>query len=526
MSGRQGMRLNITSIILGVIIRMKSKSSIAAAIIRALSSQYFFAAIVVLLVVQAVWIALTGLYPMAFDENFHLGVIRLYAEHPSPFWAQHPAAGDAFGAVTRDPSYLFHYLMSFPYRFVGLLTDNQSAQVIVLRLLNIGFFATSLFLFRQLLLMTKTSRPLVHTSLFIFVLVPVVPLLAAQINYDNVITPLTALALLLTVTVQRSFKTTKMNSPALLTLLAVCLFASVIKYAFLPICIAIAGFVAVTAWQAYRTPTKSLRAFRKGLDGFRGWPLWLLVVALLLGGILFLERYGVNVARYHTPVPDCAQVLTYNECQHYGPWIRDYNLEANKEEFNKSPIVYTRYWGYGMWYRLFFAVDGPTTQFQTRAPMLVPGLTAIAFIVGGVIALLLRGRAVWKRYDKPILWLFVATTVVYVGILWAQQYQMYLQTARPVAINGRYLIPLLPTLILLVVLAWNQLLANRIGLKVMMAGLAVLGFAWGGGALTYILRSNDAWYWHVSAVRSVNHAVQQTVGPITPGYGHPTDFLP
>ena len=55
-----------------------------------------FYLVIVLLVIQALWISLSGRYPMAFDEDFHFGIIRLYSDHISPFWNGHPARG-AFG---------------------------------------------------------------------------------------------------------------------------------------------------------------------------------------------------------------------------------------------------------------------------------------------------------------------------------------------------------------------------------------------------------------------------------------------
>lgn len=66
---------------------------------------------------------------MAFDERLPLGIITLYAHHLSPFWQAQPAHADAFGAVFRDPSYLYHWLMSFPYRFVSIFTDNHTTIV-------------------------------------------------------------------------------------------------------------------------------------------------------------------------------------------------------------------------------------------------------------------------------------------------------------------------------------------------------------------------------------------------------------
>ncbi|HEY5442555.1 MAG TPA: hypothetical protein VIJ68_03385, partial [Candidatus Saccharimonadales bacterium] len=174
----------------------KTDTSASRRFITMLGSNACFRVILGLLVLQAAWIALSGRYPMAFDEDFHLGIIRLYAHHLSPFWSGQPAGGDQFGAVARDPSYLYQWLMSFPYRFVGLFTGDQTIQVLWLRAINIGLFTSGLVLYRRLLAKTGASRAMIHTCLLIFVLIPVVPLLAAQINYDNLFLPMVAFATL------------------------------------------------------------------------------------------------------------------------------------------------------------------------------------------------------------------------------------------------------------------------------------------------------------------------------------------
>src|SRR5665213_199085 len=191
---------------------------------------------------------------MAFDEDFHLGIIRLYAHHLSPFWSSQPQGANMFGAVARDPSYLYQYLMSFPYRLISLFTGDQTIQVIILRFINIGLFASSMVLYRRLMMKTGASRALVHLCLLIFVLIPISPLLAAQINYDNLLLPVTALALLLAANFDaRLTKQKKLDTKLLLQLLTLCLLASLVKYAFLPLFVAILGFIAVRLWQRYRS---------------------------------------------------------------------------------------------------------------------------------------------------------------------------------------------------------------------------------------------------------------------------------
>src|SRR5882724_9076501 len=122
---------------------------VVSIIVSILRSRRFFYAVLAFFAIEGVWIALSAAYPMAFDEDFHLGVIRVYTHGWSPFLSGQPDNAGQFGALAADPSYLYHYLMSFPYRLVGLVTDSQTAAVIVLRLLNIAMAVAGVGLFRR-----------------------------------------------------------------------------------------------------------------------------------------------------------------------------------------------------------------------------------------------------------------------------------------------------------------------------------------------------------------------------------------
>jgi hypothetical protein len=367
-----------------------------------------------------------------------------------------------------------------------------------------------------------------HACLLVFVLIPAVPLLAAQINYDNLLFPLVALTLLLALRFDEHLvHQRRIDLQTLLQLVVLCLLTSLVKYAFLPVLVAISGFVLVRIWQRRRSLSGAWLGLAAAWRRLNRRARVGLLAALLLASGLFMQRYGVNLVRYHAPVPDCGQVLTVKQCSEYGPWIRDYNYKLNKLDVDaeKSPLTFTADWFYGMWLRLFFAVSGPDTQFQTRGPLLIPGIGAIIFAVGGIVVTLAALPKLWGRYNTSRLWLCLAVTVSYVAALWLDNYRAYLQVGQPVAINGRYLLPILLPVFLVVALALNELTKRRPDLKLIVVAVSVICLAWGGGALTFILRSNNDWYWPNAAVHSANHAVQRTLGPLTPGYDQPTQFL-
>src|SRR5690606_16905472 len=117
----------------------------------------------------------------------HLGVIDIYSEQWSPFIDEQPDEAKYYGDITRDPSYFYHYLMSFPYRLIGLFTDDIIAKIVVLRFINIALVALSLVYWRRVIRRLGLGRAGSNVVIFFFTIVPLVPYLAAHINYDNLV---------------------------------------------------------------------------------------------------------------------------------------------------------------------------------------------------------------------------------------------------------------------------------------------------------------------------------------------------
>lgn len=454
---------------------------------------------------------------MAFDEDFHLGVIRLYADQWSPFMVTHPAGADAFGAVARDPSYLYHYLLSFPYRLILYFTHSETVVIAVLRLLNVAVFAWGIVLFRRVMLRVRASPMLANVSLAIFTLIPIVPQLAAHINYDNVVMVLLPLMCLAVFSLVEEFRRQQVDAIALLGFIVVSLVMSVIKYAALPFVIAAVLFLAVMLARHFRGAKKRFfPSMRRSFTAARRPVRIALVVACAAGAVLFAQRYVVNVVVYHTPVPDCGQVLTTDQCSAYGPWGRDYWYARTKSsDFRANPLEYMRWWVQGMWYRSFFAVSGPVIDYTNWQPLPLPSRTAIILLVIGTVAVAAQFRRVFRA--QPFLVFFAGIVVIYVAILWFDQFGMYRQTGQPVAINGRYLLPVLPLLAVILGRGTGLLLARipwRYA-KTVFAGLTLVLFLHGGGVQTFILRSDETWYWPSPAISELNHDARNILAPIT-----------
>jgi len=475
-------------------------------------SHTFFRIIVGLLIVEATWIALSSHYPMAFDEDFHFGIIKLYAHHLSPWWNHQPAGANTFGAVYRDPSYLYHWLMSFPYRFIALFAHTTIEQVIALRLMNVAIFASGLIVLRRLLLKATNSTALVNLALLFLVLTPVIPSLAGQINYDNLLFLLVPASLLLTVQFLEELRSNKrINLRLLGSLTILCLLASLVKYAFLPVFFVIGIFMLVLFIRTYKQPS---RHFKKEVaSAYKQLSRVIrlsLVVGILLSGGLFFERYGINTIKYHTPLPECNQVLNTQACLSYGPWARNYNIELAKQgPTNLNAVRFSQHWTFVLYRSLFYVLNGPDSSYTVGQPLLLPSVVAVVVLIGGMYCLIRYRRQVFGGNVARIL--LAALIIVYASALWLQNYRDYVHLGQPVALQGRYLIPILAPLYLLLGVGIARGLRGHRQTQIIMASVAVVLFLQGGGIITFLVRSDDSWYIENSVSARVNNRVQPVV---------------
>ena len=482
---------------------MISRQNISRTIYSVLRSNKFFYVTLGLFALGVAWMAIASLYPMAFDEEFHYGLIQIYATSWSPYGIQHTSDMAQYGSATADASYLFHYLMSFPYRLLQVLNVPDMGIIIALRFMNIALVVAAIAIFRKVLLDNHIGRASSNISMLFFMLLPTLSMLAAQINYDNLLLVIVSLVLLLTMRITRQLlaKNTLLASECWWLVILLLVGASV-KYAFLPIAGGIVLWLIIILLVAGKKFTfnvpKQLRQLAKATVTLPPKTKIILIVAGILS-LFFSFHYVINIANYGSPIPSCEKVFDEDACTAYGPWNRNRMYTANLSS-SFVPISVPQYivteWIPGMSERLVFAIAGKSNGFQTKdsLPVVLIGFWVLTII--GLLCFLLR--LIKDRFQaSPFTWLTLLLCGIYTGVLTVQLYADYTETGVPVAINGRYLLLLLPlfgAVLLQSAAHYLKLLPTYLS-ALLITALIALFLLGGAGASTYLVQSEAHWFW-------------------------------
>lgn len=485
-----------------------------------LASERFFYLSMAFFLLQVIWIAISGAYSMAFDEYYHYGIIELYRHTWTPF-IQQPEGPAFFGAVARDPSFLYHYLLSFPHRLFAFFVPNMALQVIFLRSINTVMFAAGVLIFRKILRRLRLSKIAVHIVLVLFLLLPVSGQLAAQLNYDNAQFALVAATIYICLLIVDDWRShSRLSLTKLLVWAAVVMAGCLVKFTFLPFALTSAVFLFCWAWWIWHSDrTKLVRQARGmwSISVIRQWRFIFLAVNVLLLLGLCIQRYGVNIVKYHSLAPRCNVVLAHEVCMDYDPYRRDtLYVEQGYHQIvtADSKRGYPRQWFEQMIWETYFVVGNRQQDYPVGDPL------PVAYKTGRVVAYALlitlaAGSIYVLRTGGAAVWLCVGMIAVYTGILYARNYHDFMRVGVPVAIHARYLVPLFPLVGGLAVLALRPLQTRfrhvRRGI-IAMGALVILLTVQGGGALPYIIRSNDTWMWPQMA--QPNRVVRSALWPL------------
>ncbi len=462
-------------------------------------SNWFFLTMLLLFACEAIWLAISSRFPMAFDEGYHFGLVQFFSHHLNPLVTTQPANTYGLGAIAHNPSFLYHYLLSFPYRLVAHFTQSIQIQVIILRFINIALIVASLLVTRKILQIIRVPRVLTNIVLLAFAFTPIVTVLAAQINYDNLLILVSSVSVYQTMLLVQGLRRGQLNVALLFRVICLCLYSSLVKFSFLPFLV---GITAVVVWQLAVYWRQHRATFATDVTaGFRAIPRRTtasFAVAGVIGIGLFLNFYGYDLVKYHNPVPQCNQVLTIQDCKQYYSWDRNYTVaqyeKQHAQPLQMNALQYTAFWFRVEYYQLFAEIV-PTGGLIYIAHDFY--IIIITLSVAAVLCTLVSARKILK-HNSALLEISVIV-VMYLLFLWARNYHDYRQLGQPLAIQGRYLVPVLVYVYGLLGLGIKYSLETKRSLQLVLqpatALLVVFSFVYFGGYVRYIssISPNTGW---------------------------------
>lgn len=475
---------------------------------RVLENSNLTTAIIVLFMIQSLWISFSFRYPMLYDENFHFDAIKLFSQQVSPFISSQPVSYDVYGSLMNGGATMFHYLMSFPYRTISMFTDNLAIQVILLRVVNIIMAAVGILAFIKLFKIIDIKLIFINISIFLFILLPIVPFVASTINYDNMLFMLTPLFLIFCVKILLTKKILWHNFAWLVSL--GCL-ASLVKFTFLPVFAISLVYLAIFIFKNHGMSI--FLKLRASLNSSTKLLSASLIVTLLVLIGMFSAVYLKNIVTYGSLQPSCQKQMSQKRCGQSGALIRSENAIAT---IDTRPLIqnpeFISAWTIQManWTNMSGSSTA-NTGVVVREPLPVIYTT---FFVASFLAIgfLLYS---WRGLDKNIAWYFLATVSVgLILIVFMQNYTSYIELHVAYGIQPRYLLTVAPIIIVMSVISIGYALRVSRPLKLTSLLIVVLLFTQGGGVVTAILLSGNDWYWQNPKVLKANHIAKKILEPL------------
>lgn len=410
-----------------------------------LSSKKFLYVLIGLFAAQGIYFSAVINYKVPSDEEFHFVLTKYHAERPitaGPI-IQDQSSSFMLGDIQRTPSYLYHYFLSFYLRVVMTITGNQEIQVFVLRLVNVALGVMALLMLVSIFKRINKSQLTINLTIAWLALTGMFVWVFAGISYDN-LSMFLFFYLLYELIGLKNVLEIKHILISIVTALALVL----TKETYVPI--VLLSFVLLIGWHLKRSGikiiTKQIRVSsrREWKTGANRWVLVILAVSVVLFAGLFVERYVQNYARYGKVTPNCDQVHAVEECMQSSIYRRNTGQRkeflAAKQNGNAqldSTWVFTRNW-VGLIYERTYFYRGHQTIIANKVSRIVGGVSA-ALILLLLIYSLTRAR----KFSSVSIALGIVT-ISYILLVFFYNLNTYHYYGYPFAIQGRYLLPVLP----------------------------------------------------------------------------------
>lgn len=482
------------------------------AIVKFLGSKTFFWLIIAFFILESLWIALSFRFPMIYDEGFHFNVIKIFSHQLSPVISDQPRSYDYLGDLGHQGSLVYHYLLSFPYRLIESLTPSHSVQIIFLRGINILMIGLGLIFFARIFRKMAIKQTYINTAILVFVLLPIVPFVAATINYDNMLFLLSALFFLVCADVIKRDKPSWRDMAFLIILGC---FTSLVKFTFLPI-FAVGG-VYLIVLLLRRHGKELLPLVTRSLKNTSKVQASLVGFVLLISVGLFLAVYVGNTMRYGSPHPSCTKTLSKERC------LASSLIKRNtlaKETKNQRPALSLPQYTRVTW--LNFMTDytnwsaSPTTNgsVSIKPPLPVMAVLLPTGVLAGFAILFYS----WRALRKSATWYFLITMATVLSLsIYLNNVRGYYSLHAAYGNQPRYFLSIVPIVLVMIVVGVAFALRRHPRLKLASFVMLMLLFTQGGGAITHIILSDDTWYWQNSTVIKANHGAKKVLRPLIKG---------
>lgn len=410
--------------------------------------------LIAIFALQAVYFSAVINYKVPSDEEFHFLLTKYHAERPL---VAGPIISDQttnfmLGDIQRMPSYLYHYVTSFYLRVVMAFTGNQETQVFMLRLLNVGIGVAVLCMivrvFRRLnksqLSINLTIAWLTFTGMFVWVF--------AALSYDNL-----AMLLFFYLIYELLGLKDTLNIKHLLISIVTALALVLVKETYVPI--TILGFLLLLGWHLKHNKIKGINGqLRASLKNdwkrvaSRRLIIFLSLLVIVFAG-LFLERYGQNYVRYGKVTPNCDQVHSVNECMQNSIYRR--NTGQRKEFIAAKKAGTTKLDHLGIFTKNWLVLIYERTYFYRGHQTIISNNLSkkVGFVSVILIVLLLLYNFLTARNISSISVALLVLTIVYILLVFLYNLNTYRFYGYPFAIQGRYLLPVVPFLYMGIVTA-------------------------------------------------------------------------
>lgn len=408
-----------------------------------IQTKNFFYILLGLFVFQGIYFSAVINYKVPSDEEFHYLLTKYHAERPITAGPIIADQTDNFllGDIQRLPSYLYHYITSFYLRGVMAITSNQETQVFMLRLINVALGVMALLMlvsvFKRInksqLTINLTIAWLTFTGMFVWVF--------AGLSYDNL-----SILLFFYLLYELIGLKDQLNIKHLLLSIFTALFLVLVKETYIPI--VILSFLMLLAWHLKKDGAKksllTLNTSWKKLWNTNKWVLVILIVLTVVFSGLFVERYVGNYVKYGKVTPTCNQVHSEEECMQNSIYRRNTGtrkefLAAKQSGSAKLDNIwmFTKQW-VGLIYERTYFYRGHQTLIDTATSRVVASVSAV------LILLLLLYCLITTKGFSSVTWALAIITVAYILLVFLYNLNTYHYYGYPFAIQGRYLLPVLP----------------------------------------------------------------------------------